>query len=36
MVIMRFTEIWRSQAEDLSSAVLVGTTNAFIYTDKGR
>ena len=30
-----FTEIWRSQAEDLSSAVLVGTTNAFIYTDKG-
>jgi hypothetical protein len=35
MVIMRFTEIWRSQAEDLSSAVLVGTTNAFIYTDKG-
>ena len=30
-----FTEIWRSQNEDLSSAVLVGTTNAFIYTDKG-
>jgi hypothetical protein len=30
-----FTEIWRSQAEDLSSAVLVGTTNAFIYTDEG-
>jgi hypothetical protein len=30
-----FTEIWRSQSEDLSSAVLVGTTNAFIYTDKG-
>jgi len=30
-----FTEIWRSQAEDLSGAVLVGTTNAFIYTDKG-
>jgi hypothetical protein len=30
-----FTEIWRSQAEDLSSAVMVGTTNAFIYTDKG-
>ena len=30
-----FTEIWRSQAEDLSSAVLVGTTSAFIYTDKG-
>ena len=30
-----FTEIWRSQSEDLSSAVLVGTTSAFIYTDKG-
>lgn len=30
-----FTEIWRSQSEDLSSAVLVGTTNAFIYTDQG-
>ncbi len=30
-----FTEIWRSQSEELSSAVLVGTTSAFIYTDKG-
>jgi len=30
-----FTEIWRSQNEDLSGAVLIGTTNAFIYTDKG-
>ena len=30
-----FTEIWRSQNEDLSGAVMVGTTNAFIYTDKG-
>ena len=30
-----FTEVWRSQSEDLSSAVLVGTTNAFIYTDQG-
>ena len=30
-----FTEIWRSQNEDLSGAVLIGTTSAFIYTDKG-
>jgi hypothetical protein len=28
-----FTEIWRSQDEDLSGAVLIGTTSAYSYTD---